>query len=410
MGRQILLIGRSFYPATNAGAHRMAKMAKYLPNYGWTPTVLCVDCTPENSQLVYDPHLANKGDFCEVVRISFDRNAADTRIITRIGRRILHEKHRIEQFVYPDRQRIGFCKRMLESAERLASTKRFDAMWATSPPALVHYVASKISRKYSIPWVADFRDLPDEYRTSWTIRRMVQAEVKVCASASALIGVTSTHVKMLKARHKVPLHLIYNGYDPDDYVGNVPVDAKRFQVGYFGILAPYRDPRPLFKALDLLSANGHRVLDDIAVRFVGPAQHEIQSLLQDFRCGKHVQVVPRVGHAETIRMQRQCAVLLLFKATKPLGTIDSKIFDYLAAGRPILNVPGDSDVVDRILAETQAGISIDEPAKIASVLTKWHQEWKSTGTVRCRSLSKVVAKYSREKQAGMLAHVLDSVA
>ena len=410
MSKQVLLIGRSFYPATNPGAHRMAKMAKYLPNYGWTPTVLCVDCTPENSMLAYDPLLASKGDFCEVVRISFNRNVGDRRISTRIGRRILHEKHRLEQFVYPDRQRIDFCKRMLESAERLASTKKFDAIWTTAPPVLVHYVASKISQKYSIPWVAEFRDLADQYpKTSWTVRRIVQAEIKICATASALIGDTPIHVKILKERHKVPVHLIYNGYDPEDYVGDVTVDAEKFVIGFFGILSPYRDPRPLFKALDLMSMNRNGVLDDISVRFVGPLQRDIQLLLKDFCCRDYVQWFPRVGHAEMVRMQRRCSILLLLKSTEPLGTIGSKAFDYLAAARPILNVPGDNSVVDELLRETQAGISLGKPAEIASVLTKWHQEWKTTGTVQCRSIREVIAKYSRQKQAGILAQIFDSV-
>lgn len=383
----------------------MAKMAKYLPKYGWTPTVLCVDSTPENSGLRYDPSLACKGDFCETVRISFNRNSGKTRV----GRRLRDKKYDIEAFLFPRQQRIALCRQMLRSAEYLASRKKFDAIWATSNPALVHHVASKISRKYSIPWVAEFRDLADQYKETWTVRRMVRAETRRCASASALIAVTPIHVKMLKDRHKVPVHLIYNGYDPEDYRGNISVDAEKFIIGFFGQLAPYRNPRPLFEALDLMCMNGNSTFRDTSVQFYGPAKEEIQRLLNGFRCRDFVQWFPRVEHNEMIQLQRRCAILLLLKSNEPLGTIASKVFDYLAARRPILNMPGDNDVVDSLLAETQAGISLKKPAEIVEVLEKWHYEWKTTGTVQCRSIPEVVARYSREQQAGRLADILDSV-
>jgi len=405
MSKQVLLIGQNYYPSSVPGAHRMAKMAKYLPKYGWTPTVLCADCTPDNSRLRYDPLLAGKGDFCKTVRVNFNNHAGKTKV----GRRIGEIKDRIEKFIYPDRQPILFCRRMLDSAERLASEKKFDAIWATAPPALVHYVATKISQKFSIPWVADFRDLADEYLRTWTVRRAVQAENRICANASALIAVTPVHFKMQKERHEVPVHLVYNGYDPEDYMGDVTVDTEKFVIGYFGHLEPYRDPRPLFEALDLMAANGNGAIQDISVRFFGPHEKELNSLRKRLRCRNCVRCCPRVGHSEMIRQQRSCSVLLLLKSSEPLGTIGSKAFDYLAAGRPILNVPGDGDVVDELLRETQAGVSLGKPAEIASALTKWHQEWKATGSIQCRSIPEVVAKYSREKQAGTLGQILDSV-
>lgn len=405
MSKRVLLIGRNYYPSSVPASHRMAKMAKYLPKYGWVPTVLCAKLTAENSPRTYDPVLADKGDLCETVRVSVDGYLGKTRV----GRRLGETKDQIEKFIYPDKHPVAFCRRMLDAAERLVSKNKFDAIWATAPPTFTHFVASEVSQKFSIPWVADFRDLADEYKKTWTVRREVQAESRICANAKALIAVTPIHVKILKERHNVPVHLVFNGYDPEDYVGDVVVDPEKFVIGYFGHIEPFRNPRPLFEALDMMIMDGNKVIDDIVVLFFGALQRQIQSFLKGFNCSDRVQWCPRVGHSEMIRLQRSCSVLLLLKSREPIGTIGSKAFDYLATGRPILNVPGDGDVVDKLLAETQAGISLSKPAEIASALTKWHQEWKTTGSIQCRSVPEVVEKYSREKQAEMLGQILDSV-
>jgi len=405
MARHVLLLGRWFYPRTSPGAHRMAKMVQYLPRHGWSPTVLCAECTPENSGLRYDPLLAARGDPCETVRIPYNPDRGKTRL----GRALVRAQRRCENVLHPYHEPAAFFRRMLAAAERLLARTQFDALWASSMPSVVHAVASEISRRHGIPWMAEFRDLVDQSSDGWIIRRTVREEMRVCSTARALIAVSPMHVKRLESRHKIPVHLIYNGFDPADYTVPEAVDQQKFVIGFFGSVYLDRDPRPLFKALDLLRQDPRVRLADIAIRFYGPPYQKIDQLLAGYDCQDVVKWQPRVPYAEMTRLQKRCAILLLLKGPGAWGAVPSNGFACLGARRPILNVPGDGDVVDGLLAETQGGISLGEPQRIADAIAVWYQEWKATGTVQCRSLPEVVARYSRERQVEQVARLLDSV-
>ena len=40
---KILLIAQSYYPYNSPGSHRIHSFAKYLPEHGFSPTLLCLD-------------------------------------------------------------------------------------------------------------------------------------------------------------------------------------------------------------------------------------------------------------------------------------------------------------------------------------------------------------------------------
>ena len=400
MSKRVLMITHAYYPANYPGSHRPAKFAKFLPKFGWTPVVLTDDWTPENSEGYYDPVLAARPDGGEVVRVPYHvpRRRTPARILGHVA-----------TLLWPYRAPLGLTRDMLRTAEDLVSHQTFDAIWSTYSLGLDHSVADHLTRRHGIPWVADFRDLPDQAFVNWWRRRTVQAEVRVCASARALTATCQPQVDKLRSRHAAPAYVIPNGFDPDDYPRAAATRSDKFTINYFGMLYSYRDPRPLFAALDLLEARGEVAPADVQVRFYGTDAALVRSLLEGFRCSRLVECREAVPTEEMYRLQQQSTVLFLLKSPEAGGSVPTKLFEYMAAARPILNVPGDGDVVDAILAETQAGLSAAEPEAIARVLKGWYDEWKRTGWVASTGAPDRIARYSREVQAGQLAEILDSI-
>ena len=39
---KVLLVSREYYPSGGIGAHRAGKFSKYLREFGWEPTILCI--------------------------------------------------------------------------------------------------------------------------------------------------------------------------------------------------------------------------------------------------------------------------------------------------------------------------------------------------------------------------------
>jgi len=405
MPKKVLMITRGYYPSNASGVHRPVKMAKYLPEFDWEPVVICKDFSPTNSPKTYDSQLAKLPDTCEVIRISDTQSRILAKAEKKLWNLIGGGAH---DYRYP----YLFYRRMKKKAEQIIQNKKIDAIWATSIPSLDHKIADYLSRKYPIPWVADFRDLPDQSYDNKNIRYAVKQEVRVCSSAKALIAATEQMADKLRARHKLPVHTIFNGFDPDDYKsGNKKVENNnKFLINHFGTLYDFRDPSPLFKAVDTLVRQNKIELDNIEIRFHGANVKRIEELTKNYMCSSKVKCINRLPYPEMVEKQKNSQILLLLASVKQGGAIPAKLYGYLAAGKPILNIPGDGAGTDRILKETHAGLSLSDPTKIALWLEEAYKSWKQSGYVKYTGNFTEIQKYSRKNQAGQLAEILQKIA
>ena len=122
-----------------------------------------------------------------------------------------------------------------------------------------------------------------------------------------------------------------------------------------------------------------------------------------------VHILPRVSFRESIQIQKQACVLLHLAHGGEKGIMTGKIFEYLGARRPVLCIPGDNDCVDALLKETKAGVICRNAEEAAEQLLRWYQQWQQTGNISYDARDEQIMKYSRQKQAGQLAELLDSI-
>ena len=398
------MITRPYYPSNASGVHRSAANAKYLQHFGWTPVVVCKQFSPENSDSTYDPQLAALPDVCEVIRVRDNGNKtirkAEIGFWSAFG-------GGVHDYRYP----YMLYHRMKKASEQIVKSQRIDAIWTTYLPGLDHKIADYLSRKYGIPWVADFRDLPDQSYMNRNIRYVVKQEVKTCSSAKALIAATEELAEKLKARHEIPVYTVFNGFDPDEFkTSPKPGDfGDKFTLNHFGILYEYRNPSSLFAAIDLLSRQNKIELNDIRINFYGADAQMVSGFARGYSCAPQVQAPRRLSYPKMIEYQKISQVLLIVTSTGQGGAIPAKLYGYLASRRPILNIPGDGAGTDRILQQTKAGISSSDPEKIAAWLKQAYESWKKTGEVKFSGEDYEIKKYSRKTQAGQLAEILEKV-
>ena len=398
MARIALLVTDAYYPLTMAGAHRLAKMARFLPDAGWTPIVVCREWTASNSAGAYDSALGRETDVCETIRLK------DAGFSLQFRARL---QRRVEGVLWPYKAPIRLMWRMRRTAFELARSRRVDVVWSSFIPGYVHCVASDLARRLGVRWVADFRDLPDQTYVNRHTRRLLVNERRTCAPAVALTTTTSALAAQLARRHRAPVHVVENGFDEDDYRSTVPVSRDEFVIAYFGILYAFRDPRPLFQALDRLAGRAAIDLGRVRVRFYGTSMDRIRALANGFVCSSAVEVLPRVGRSEMFTLQQNATVLLNLQGSEAGGAVPSKLFEYLGARRPILNIPGDQGAGDAVLSRTGAGHTANGVEEIADVVGAWYGEWKKTGVVRWPGRVSEVMFYSRRNQAAILGRVFD---
>jgi glycosyltransferase involved in cell wall biosynthesis len=124
-----------------------------------------------------------------------------------------------------------------------------------------------------------------------------------------------------------------------------------------------------------------------------------------------VHVAGQVGHAEALAAMSSAHALLLVANTTPgaHATVPGKLYEYLAAGRPVLAVaPPDSSTAD-VLTQTGGGwlAPAGDPAAIACILRQAFSQHRAAKSVRPDPTA--VARFDRRVLAGDLAHLFDHV-
>jgi glycosyltransferase involved in cell wall biosynthesis len=221
--------------------------------------------------------------------------------------------------------------------------------------------------RYKIPWIADLRDLwtQNHYYQYTRIRKFVERrlELKTLHEADAIVTVSQPLAETLCKLHKNEnIYSIPNGFDPEEVNSTPNVNfTKDFSITYTGQLYQgKRDPSKLFEALHSLLSEGKMNPNDIEVKYYGPKEDWLENDVECYGLQGIVNwygVIPRNTALEKQR-ESQVLLLLLWDHPEDMGVYTGKIFEYLAAQRPILAIGGSKGVVKELLDDTNAGVYV----------------------------------------------------
>jgi glycosyltransferase involved in cell wall biosynthesis len=230
----------------------------------------------------------------------------------------------------------------------------------------------------------------------------------LCRAADRVITVSEGLAETLKTMTSAPVTVIPNGFDSSLLPAELPPPSRIFTILYAGTLVPVRqDPRPVFQALAICLNRGLIPRGEVEIIFLGTKPETLNLYLKDGFEHLPIRVVGRERHKQALALQTQASVLLVLAHASEKGIMTGKIFDYLAAGRPILAVPDDRDTTATLLRSTGAGVAKTEVESIAQQLSDWHREWRLNPFFNLARNKAAISKYSRFVQAGDLAQELN---
>ena len=438
--RKVLMLTRRYPPYNAVESTRPAAFAGHLRRFGWEPLVVCGHYDADNCPDRYDPDLMPES----LDHVVCSLPPGDTRLMGEIAAEVRHGLRRqlslsprawltlpgrVGRFarknakdialwaadnLLPELYPYAFTRSLMTRLPALIAQHRPDVILATSPPAGPHTAAAWASRKFSIPWVADFRDILEQdsvwkSRRTEGQRRWARArETRVARSAAAAVTVSAALAQTLGRRLRREVEVIPNGVDVGAYPASPPALDGDFTISYTGsVYIPQQDPGLLFAAIDRLLRAGKMQREHLSVKFYGCHAGVVDSIARGYECASCVQALPTVPRAACHRIQRSSQILLLLAVGREKGIYTGKVFEYLGARRPILCVPGDNDCVDALLAETHAGVSCPNVEAICRMLSDSYRAWLGTGQVPYRGRAEAIAKYSWARQAETLAEVLE---
>ena len=410
MVKRVLMIAFHFPPFVgSSGLQRTLQFANNLCRSGWEPLVLSV--RPFAFRNVSDDQIGEIDDNIRVVRtLAFDAS----RHFTIAGK--------YPAFLADPDPWCSWYYTAVPAAHSIIRKVGVDVIWSTYPIATAHKIGLTVARSTGIPWVADFRDmmLDDDYPANRRKRRIhAGLEADIVQSAKRVLATTQGTLELYSRRYRTESPdkwvCIRNGYhEPDfDAVGQEEPRRKGRPLRFVhsGLLYPSeRDPRPFYRALSELKADGFVSAASLKIVFRASGHDGYHSsLIHQHDIADIEELLPGIAHRQAIEEMIQSDGLLIFQAANCNKQIPAKIYEYFRAQRPILaitDLSGDT-------ATTMIDAGLNDIVDIADCLSikKGFREFLSSvenGTARIVELEKI-SSFSRQSQAAELKAVLESI-
>jgi glycosyltransferase involved in cell wall biosynthesis len=374
VARSILLIAYFYPPCLDTGALRPASMARWLRRLGHEVTVLTTSAygPTEESGVVQaaDAQLWRarlRGE--RRIDALFDAD-------TYAGR-----PHPLSKLIVPEALALAWAPFARREALRLHRERSFDCAITTSPPESAHGIGAALRRR-GLPWVADIRDawtfepLRPRFPTAVQRRLDTRLERRWLGRADAVVCVSEPAAADLRRRGIADPLLVPNGWDPDlaTTAAEGPtglLDGERTSLVYTGRFGGYgRDPRPLVAALAALARADPEAAARLELVVAGPLTPSEGELMATDVAPARIVAAGSLPRERSLALQREADALLLLAQPTRSQLLNIKLFEYLAAGRPILALAGGTEagrVVSEIGGET---VRADDPDAIAAALAR----------------------------------------
>jgi glycosyltransferase involved in cell wall biosynthesis len=270
-----------------------------------------------------------------------------------------------------------------------------------------------------LPWVADLRDLwagVPQGAGRTRLRRLPDAVAEriLFARASALVTVSEGLAEQLRTSYPgLPVHAIPTGFDPDLIAPEDVRPSSDFRLVYAGRVKGRMDAmrflRPLATSISAGRIDASRTRVDMLT--MGTLREQDRDFIRREGIGDVVIEEGYLPRDEIIRRERQAHVLLQFRWDDPTetGILTGKLFEYLAARRPILSTGMYRDEVSTVLETTGAGVASTSDAETERFLMEAFRSFDETGRVPYGGRPEGLDRLDARRSAKRLAEVLDAV-
>lgn len=422
--RKVLVITYYWPPAGGPGVQRWLKFVKYLRDFDVEP-VLYIPENPhypliDNTFLKDIPNdlVIYKHPIKEPYRLASFFSSKKTK---RISSGIIQSKDQsfIEKmFLWvrgnlfiPDARKF-WVKPSVNYLRGVLEKEGIDTIITTGPPHSVHLIGYYLKQTKAVNWIADFRDpwTTIGYHkklklTSSAKRKHKLLESKVLKSADKIIVTSATTKKEFEQITEQPIKVITNGYDSE--ISSTQKLDEKFTISHIGSMLTGRNPVKLWQVLSDLLKNNIDFKNALHLQFIGVISDDVLQSLNDFGLQTHFKVVGYVSHEKALEFQKTSQILLLVEidSQETIGIIPGKLFEYMAAKRPILGVgPKNWEVAD-IVNDTKSGCIFEYSDDIAlkNVILDWFTQYQKGELF---VTSKDIEQYSRRELTRKLAEYI----
>lgn len=383
---KILFITYHFAPYNCIGAVRTTRTAEYLSELGHEVKVVSAidQDLPETLATSFDKNSIFYTKWIDVnapVKIFGKSKKDKIKEIAKSGAskfffvKTIKNILDIYRFIFniPDRY-IGWFFHSKRQSEQVMKNWTPDVIYASATPYTSLLIASSLSKKYNIPWIAELRDLwtDNPYGSIRPFEKYI--EKKVLSSASLIVTTTESSANILAKRYNnVSVYAILNGFDVKDFQDNSESSNygmksnKKVKILYAGTLyAGKRDPSSLLR---LISKN-ETLKNNIEINFYGDGLSWVEGLVNSIDKTIDVKIFNSLSRDQILKEQKKADILLILSWDNPFekNIIPGKLFEYIGAMKPILAITPSGGEVSKIVNDNEFGLSSNDEREVENFL------------------------------------------
>ncbi len=466
--KKVLLIAFYFNQTNAIASKRLRGIAKYLPQFGWEPIVIVPKSNInygnsfENS---FESSLKNsfKNSNFKVIETDYEymtdrwfnkfKNKKNTKNDTKlkskneieeVNENNINDKNKIisknnpeetsklaskttskaiskaisiagEIFAYPDGMKYWYEPAIKVSKEAI-EVNNIEAMISSSWPVTSHIIAKDLKKKYNLKWIADLRDLwnLNPYVKHTFIRNYFEKklEIETFEYADVLTTTTELASKKLKELHpQKKICTVMSGYDIEDITNNnTPKNQEKLNFTYAGSLyGGKRNPKLLFKGISELIHEDKINPLLLSLDFYGD-NFGLKETAEEYGIEDLVNIHGTIPHEEVLKKQKESQALLLlsWNNKKEEMFLPGKIYEYLAAKRPVLSIGYREGSLKDLIEKTEIGYHVSTLEETKNSIMKFYNNFNENKVLRYNGNSEV-NKYSIISTAQKFGNILDSI-
>lgn len=408
----------------------MVKFVKYLPQFKIEPIVLTVN-PKDASFAVIDTSLSDeipdnlivfktksREPFSFYKKLTLKKeipfggfaNEEDPGVLQKLSRFIRGN------FFIPD-ARIGWNSFAYQQAKKIINEFNIKTVITSSPPHSTQLIGLKLKNNFGLQWIADLRD---PWTDIYYYNRMYHSpiaklqdrkkELKVLQNADKIIVVSESIKELFASKIKInereKISVISNGFDEIDFKKNVVNENPKFVITYTGTLADNYHIDGFIEALiRFVKEHGD---SKIQLQFVGTVSGKYIDIIENSVLKAVCTFNGHVDHNTSITylMNSNALFLAIPDVVQNEGILTGKLFEYLAARKPIIGIgPVEGDAA-HIIDECSAGqmFSYSDVDSIKEYINDLYLKW--IGSEDIGNKSEVYNNYSREKLTKKLANLI----
>lgn len=402
--KKVLIITYSFPPLNNIAARRFGELAPYMRSLGWEPIILTTSSKGSLPIRISEKFIYRYGKHPQLTtKLNNEDKKSLIRSLLNLKRVLGFNLRTI------DRTYKNWYRYIKKNDKELLKNK-FDVILATFGPGASLFLGRYYSKKLSIPWIADFRDLgalyQDKYYKQNLLARKLDliVEKRVLSSASAITTIGNTFVNVLKKNYNKPTYMIYNGWDIEQNYGR-KLDRKKY-LYYAGRFYPHQ-MKSVYMLINTLKK--HKNIN-LVIRSLGPEplNKKIEEFTKSVGIIDQVRILEPLEPKDVLLESQRALVNIVFEDLDKTiawkkGVITGKLLGLLPLNPPVLAIARKDSEIGEILRDTNKGKLCSSINEIDNFLTSVEQNIdKFIG-------NKNIILYSKQYQAKKICNVLDSV-